>query len=444
MMAAMGHEHKAGKGRPASKRHCRLLHHALKEPLWAGSDDDWEVVLKNRASVICDKPGCRQPLIVRNPVKRARHFAYPRNAETVCDHNNNLGPEDANTAEISDRHLWMQEQLTTICRQLGHSATAEHWPTRADVYVNTTKTALEVQQRRTEFAERTATRIKHGASQTIWMLSHDARDPQCDNALFTLPAVRFKVVDARRTDNTRTIEFEPWTDPAALNEYATIDIFATTWQLTDTAPYLERRRMDLRTFLDEVLSGRRLWHKKHRLTPPNKKGYPQGGWILTEDLNEVNTRKNRDAKAAAERARISAAQQNPPEQTEPPPDPEPYVDPPPQPPPDPEPANATPAAAPPATPAPAPVRPRPATPPQAAADPKPAPKPLPAPPQRPATQQVPQGARPTPPAPKRPPPLLSDWTLEQVLSAAAVFIGIAFVIVVLIAAVVSAAWAITH
>ncbi|ORW12231.1 hypothetical protein AWC14_01195 [Mycobacterium kyorinense] len=289
------------------KRHARLRDHDFGRPLWAGNDDDWEVVLANRKAVICDVPGCRQPLVPKDCTQSQRHLAYPRGAAAGCGHHI-LGSDEKPETDrrMSERHRWMQNRITGICRQLGYTAVPEHWPTRADVYVETTKTALEVQQRPTAFAKRTVARARHGAGQTIWLLSHDARGDSVEQALFGLPAARFKVGDLRRIGRDRAIEFEPWTNPAALDEFAAVDVWATTWQLVDEKPYLRRCRMDLHIFLDQVLSGRRIWVCGNPIMPRGGKGNrAYTGWVLQEDLLEAGRRQasdvvgDRSANAAA-------------------------------------------------------------------------------------------------------------------------------------------------
>ncbi|ORW11059.1 MULTISPECIES: hypothetical protein [Mycobacterium] len=283
------------------KRHARLRDHDFGRPLWAGDDDDWKVVLANRKAVICDVPGCRQPLVPKDCTQSQRHLAYPRGSAGGCGHHI-LGSDEKPETDrrMSERHRWMQNRITAICRQLGYTAVPEHWPTRADVYVETTKTALEVQQRPTAFAKRTAARARHGACQTIWLLSHDARGDSVERALFGLPAVRFKIVDLRRIGPDRTIEFEPWTDPTALNEFAVVDVWATTWQLVDEKPYLRRCKMDLHIFLDQVLSGRRIWVRANPVMPRGgKHNQAYAGWVLHEDLLEASRRQACDVEDEA-------------------------------------------------------------------------------------------------------------------------------------------------
>ena len=197
---------------------------------------------------------------------------------------------------MSERHRWMQNRITAICRQLKYSTVPEHQLTQADVYVETTRTALEVQQRATDFARRTAARAKNGAAQTIWLLSHDANQPAVRKVLFELPAVGFKVVDRRLPREQRTIEFEPWKDIETLDEHAAVDVWATTWQLIETRPYLQTCKLDLHLFLKQVLTGHRIWVRNDSVMPPHESGRPKVGWVLVDDLDEVRARKTRDAK----------------------------------------------------------------------------------------------------------------------------------------------------
>ncbi|EUA17560.1 hypothetical protein I553_10618 [Mycobacterium xenopi 4042] len=247
------------------------------------------------------RAGCRQPLVPKDCTQSQRHLAYPRGSAGGCGHHI-LGSDEKPETDrrMSERHRWMQNRITAICRRLGYEAVPEHWPTRADVYVETTKTALEVQQRPTAFAKRTAARARHGACQTIWLLSHDARGDSVERALFGLPAVRFKIVDLRRIGPDRTIEFEPWTDPTALNEFAVVDVWATTWQLVDEKPYLRRCKMDLHIFLDQVLSGRRIWVRANPVMPRGgKHNQAYAGWVLHEDLLEASRRQACDVEDEA-------------------------------------------------------------------------------------------------------------------------------------------------
>ena len=199
---------------------------------------------------------------------------------------------------MSERHRWMQNRITAICRQLKYSTVPEHQLTQADVYVETTKTALELQQRATDFARRTAARAKNGAAQTIWLLSHDANQPAVRKVLFELPAVGFKVVDRRLPREQRTIEFEPWKDIEMLDEHAAVDVWATTWQLIETRTYLQMCKLDLHLFLKQVLTGHRIWVRNDSVMPPHESGRPKVGWVLVDDLDEVRARKTRDREAA--------------------------------------------------------------------------------------------------------------------------------------------------
>jgi hypothetical protein len=204
----------------------------------------------------------------------------------------------------------MQNRITAICRQLGYSAKPEHDLTpdvgveskrclaRADVYVEPGRVVVEVQQRNTNFGKRTLARAKCGAAQTIWLVSHDANEPGARKALFAFPAARFKVVDRRLPREQRAVEFEPWEDSAALDEFAVVDVWATTWQLIEEQPYLQTCKLDLHLFLKQVLEGRRVWVDNDPVMLWQKYGRPGVGWVLLDDLDEVRARQARDREAA--------------------------------------------------------------------------------------------------------------------------------------------------
>ena len=313
---SQGHEHARSK---RIKRHARLRDHDLGRPLWAGNDADWALILANRTAVICDRPGCRGLLEPKNfdEITRLRHLAYPKYSGGGCGHHDRKPEETPETDRgMSERHRWMQNRITAICRQLKYSTVPEHQLTQADVYVETTRTALEVQQRATDFARRTAARTKNGAAQTIWLLSHDANQPAVRRALFELPAVRFKVVDRRLPREHRTVEFEPWKDIETLDEHAAVDVWATTWQLIETRPYLQTCKLDLHLFLKQVLTGHRIWVRNDTVMPPHESGRPKVGWVLVDDLDEVHARNSRD-REAAEAASAAHIQPGAPNTTQP-------------------------------------------------------------------------------------------------------------------------------
>ena len=316
MMAAMsgGHDHERSK---RIKRHALLRDVVLERPLWAGDDADWALIMQNRYSVICDREGCRGPLVPVDcdEVKRRRHMAYPKGSGGGCGHHDGKPEEPVETdRRISERHRWMQNRITALCRRMGYAAVPEHELTgpdgegvaRADVWVEPARMAVEVQQRRTDFKGRTNARSEGGAAQTIWLLSHDANDPTSRKALFSLPAARFKVVDRRLTRKEQwAVEFEPWLDSEALDEFATVDVWATTWQLISELPYLRTCKLDLQVFMQQVLEGRRVWVSRDPAMPRSPSGRPKTGWVLLDDLHEIRARIARDEAAAAAAAAVT-------------------------------------------------------------------------------------------------------------------------------------------
>lgn len=310
MMADMsgGHQHEPS---GQIKRHARLRDIDLGRSLWAGNDADWKLILQNRYAVICDREGCRGPLVPNDcdEVNRRRHMSYRKGSNGGCGHHDSKLEELPETDRgMSERHRWMQNYITEACRRMGYSATPEHELTdvdggcaaRADVWVEPANMVFEVQQRFTNFEGRTAARVKGGAVQTVWMLSHDANSKPCVNALFTIPAVRFTVLDRRLPWKERWArEFKPWLDNAALDEFAVVGVWATTWQLMDEQPFLRTCKLDLQVFLREVLEGRRVWVSGDPAMPRSQYGSPKLGWVLLDDLDEVRARIARDEAASA-------------------------------------------------------------------------------------------------------------------------------------------------
>lgn len=146
------------------KRHAQLRRQPRSVPLWAGDRDDWALVRrKPRPPLICPEPGCDVELIsYENPSNQhnPRIFKF-KAAGRTCDHwadrGKGGGPESA-------QHEWMKYRLTRIARHLGYTATPEHPPTHADVFVHEPLYCLEVQLVPTQFPRRTAARQGRGNS----------------------------------------------------------------------------------------------------------------------------------------------------------------------------------------------------------------------------------------------------------------------------------------
>jgi hypothetical protein len=272
---------------PERKRHAQLRHQPRATPLWVGDPDDWALVRQRpRPPLVCPEPGCDVELIsYENPQNQynPRIFKF-KSVGVSCNHwtpdtHGGGGPP-------SPEHEWMELYLSRVVTNLGYTATPEHPPTRADVFVHECSYCLEVQLRSTQFRKRTAQREAKGA-RVCWFIREGLDTEKARKALFGLPAVRFRVVD--NSEQGRPIT--PWNKPDIkdLTDQARLQVFGTI-------AYLERARigelsfrtrtMDGAAFLAEILSGRRRWYR------PMMLGRKTGLWALRGDVSLYYARRN--------------------------------------------------------------------------------------------------------------------------------------------------------
>jgi hypothetical protein len=207
------------------KRHAQLRHQPRSVPLWAGDPDDWALALrKPRPPLVCPEPGCGVELIsYENPGNQhnPRIFKFKAGGRS-CDHwadrSSGGGPESA-------QHEWMKYRLARIARRLSYTATPEHPPTRADVFVHEPSYCLEVQLVHTQFRQRTIARQDRGTS-VCWLIREGLDTPAARTALFQLPAVRFRITDQ---DNPKGRLLAPWEHPddTGLARRARLQVFGT-------------------------------------------------------------------------------------------------------------------------------------------------------------------------------------------------------------------------
>src|SRR4051812_20013795 len=137
----------------------------------------------------------------------------------------------------------MKLYLSRIVTSLGYTATPEHPPTRADVFVHECSYCLEVQLRPTQFRKRTAQREAKG-TRVCWFIREGLDTETARKALFGLPAVRFRVVD----ESDRLLA--PWNEPdnQELTDRARLKLFGTI-------AYLERSRTGELSFRTRTMAG---------------------------------------------------------------------------------------------------------------------------------------------------------------------------------------------
>lgn len=118
-----------------TKRHAQLRHAPRATPFWVGSPADWAIVRRQpRPPLVCPEPGCDLELITYenlNNRNNPRIFKF-KPGTRPCGHwviaSQGGGLE-------SLQHQWMKGYLAEIATRHSYTATPEHYPTRADVYV---------------------------------------------------------------------------------------------------------------------------------------------------------------------------------------------------------------------------------------------------------------------------------------------------------------------
>jgi len=244
-----------------------------------GDPDDWAIVRQQpRPPLVCPEPGCDVELISYenlNNQYNPRIFKF-KHVGSSCDH---WTPEIPGGGPPSPEHEWMELYLTRLVTSLGYTATPEHAPTRADVFVEECSYCLEVQLRSTQFRKRTAQREAKGA-RVCWLIREGLDTETVRRALFGLPAVRFRVVDSSDPGQITT----PWNDPdnRELTRRARLQVFGTVASLERSRTgelSFRTSTVDGTNFLDEILSGRRRWYR------PMMLGRKTGLWALRGDVS---------------------------------------------------------------------------------------------------------------------------------------------------------------
>jgi len=275
------------------KRHAQLRHQPRSTPLWVGDPDDWALVRhKPRPPLVCPEPGCQVELISYENLSNQynpRIFKF-KSVDRSCDHWAVQGPGGS---PESAEHEWLKLRLTRTARKLGYTATPEHAPTHADVFVHEASYCLEVQLKPTQFRNRTAAREAKGAK-VCWLIREGLETEKALKALFQLPAVRFRVVDRANPGRLLT----PWDQPGDRNlaHRARLEVFATTAHALGADKRADRAMsvdswfrtgtMDGFEFLGEILSGRSRWYR------PGMLGHKRGLCALRADVAEYYAFRN--------------------------------------------------------------------------------------------------------------------------------------------------------
>ncbi len=278
---------------PGSKRHA-VRKGDLDSPLyWVGNDEDWrEVRRRPRVALECPERCGVELVSVENPAYLyAPRFFRVKPPRPSCDH---WEPPPGHGGREGPQHDWLKNKLAEIVRNLGYTAVVEHWPTRADVYVESSPPfCLEIQLKSTSFDTRTRARKNHGAK-VCWLIRDSLNTPSANEALTRAQAVRFQVIDGSRR------VAQPWRDSPSgvVSDTPRVVVFGTI-----AAPPRDLLRrgeawfridgyLDAQRFLDEILSGRRRPYIGPEL------GLKQAAWALDKDVADYRAfaRKWRNAR----------------------------------------------------------------------------------------------------------------------------------------------------
>jgi hypothetical protein len=167
---------------PGSKRHA-VRKDGPDSPLyWVGNDADWrEVRREPRIPLECPERCGVELVSVENPAYQyTPRFFRIKPPRPPCDH---WEPLPSHGGREGPQHDWLKNKLAEIARDLGYGAVVEHWPTRADVHVESSPPfCLEIQLRSTSFDSRTRARENRGA-RVCWLIRDSLNSPSAMEAL---------------------------------------------------------------------------------------------------------------------------------------------------------------------------------------------------------------------------------------------------------------------
>ncbi len=264
---------------PGSKRHAVRKGDPDSPLYWVGNDEDWrEVRRRPRVALECpERCGVELVSVENAAYLYAPRFFRVKPPRPSCDH---WEPPPGHGGREGPQHDWLKNKLAEIARNLGYTAVVEHWPTRADVYVESSPPfCLEIQLGSTSFDTRTRARENRGAK-VCWLIRDSLNARSANEALTRVQAVRFQVIDGSRRIA------QPWCDSAGgvVSDTPRVVVFGTI--ATPPRDLLRPGEawfridgyLDAQQFLDEILSGRRRPYSGPEL------GLRHAAWALDTDV----------------------------------------------------------------------------------------------------------------------------------------------------------------
>ncbi len=296
---------------PGSKRHAVRKGDPDSPLYWVGNDEDWrEIRRRPRVALECpERCGVELVSVENAAYLYAPRFFRVKPPRPSCDH---WEPPPGHGGREGPQHDWLKNKLADIARNLGYTAVVEHWPTRADVYVESSPPfCLEIQLRSTSFGMRTRARENRGAK-VCWLIRDSLNAPSANEVLTRAQAVRFQVIDGSRR------VAQPWRGSPGGAVFGTPRVMVFGTIAAPPRDLLRRGEawfridgyLDAQQFLDEILSGRRRPYSGPEL------GLRRAAWALDTDVADYRafTKKMAERQAsrpAPQQFQARATQSNP-------------------------------------------------------------------------------------------------------------------------------------
>lgn len=286
-------------------------------------DEDWEVIYRSpQVHVKCLVPSCPTLLTAKQMSVSGRRFFAVRSGG--CSHNQvdlPVGPRDTEKTPVppaggggleSDEHVWFKGRFFAIARALGLEAVIEHQPTHADVFLTDSRIVLEYQRWNSDFVGRARARAIAGGT-TIWLFPNPPTGTQrtqknraFSDQVFNHGGLFVSVLNK----NSRKEQLRPWED-SRLNMNARLYVSGSVVRFDETHQSLQRTRLSLATFLDDVVTGRRV------LTDAPVRSASgtisrRRVWALTRDLHRLeNMRRTENEQPSTRAAHPTSAESMP-------------------------------------------------------------------------------------------------------------------------------------
>ncbi|RZU63356.1 hypothetical protein [Zhihengliuella halotolerans] len=247
------------------------------------NDEDWTHVHRTGRILVCPDDQCTQRLSAKMSQKKRRFLSDVSGSS--CNHFVSAG----GGGPMTDEHLWLQQKLLEICRELGFAARLEVGFSGAcvDLHVDSTPPyAFEVQRVSTNFTARRKAREWNGM-QTLWFLPESARQKNTGKGknhgdpLFTEPCVRlgYRVSGSSEVPTANQLR-SIWQGDSRCE--VQLHVGVTIGKLSPDRRSFTSTQLPLTKFISQVLNDERRWYKARLIR--GRQGGMWAGWLLNADV----------------------------------------------------------------------------------------------------------------------------------------------------------------